>query len=99
MIADIGCPNSVISSKDVDTFVRNLSQFQQENLEMISADEKFKFGPSGPFGCSEKLRFPIEVDSKPFWIEVAIVKADIPSFPFLFITRQSTLRTITCVRF
>ena len=26
----------------------------------------------------KKLRFPIEVDSKPFWIEVAIVKADIP---------------------
>ena len=78
MIADIGCPNSVISSKDVDIFVRNLSQFQQDNLEMISADEKFKFGPSGPFGCSEKLRFPIKVDSKPFWIEIAIVKADIP---------------------
>ena len=78
MIADIGCPNSVISSKDVDIFVRNLSQFQQECLEVVSADEKFKFGPSGPFGCSEKLRFPIEVDEKPYWIEVAMVDADIP---------------------
>ena len=45
---------------------------------MIAADEKFKFGPSGPFGCSEKLRFPIEVHSKLFCVEVAIVDADIP---------------------
>ena len=40
---------------------------------MIAADEKFKFGPSGPFGCSAKLRFPIEVHSKLFWVEVVIV--------------------------
>ena len=59
MIADIGCPNSVISRRDVSTFVKSLSQFQQENLEMIAADEKFKFGPSGQFRCSEKLIFPI----------------------------------------
>ena len=78
MIADIGCPNSVISNRDVSNFVQNLSKFQQQNLEMVSADDKFKFGPSGPFECREKLRFPIEVDSKLFWVEVAVVDADIP---------------------
>ena len=78
MIADIGCPNSVISSKDVQSFVKNLSQFQQDNMEIIKADEKFKFGPSGPFECTEKLKFPIEVDSEMLWVEVAIVDADIP---------------------
>ena len=78
MIADIGCPNSVISRKDVSNFVKNLSKFQQKNLEMMPADDKFKFGPSGPFDCSEKLKFPIEVDSELFWVKVAVVDADIP---------------------
>ena len=78
MIVDIGCPNSVISSKDVSNFVKNLSIFQQKNIEMVPADDKFKFGPSGPFRCSEKLKFPIEVDSELFWVEVALVEANIP---------------------
>ena len=45
---------------------------------MVPADDKFKFGPSGPFRCSEKLKFPIEVDSELFWVEVALVEANIP---------------------
>ena len=29
MIVDLGCPNSVISEKDKDFFIQNLSKFQQ----------------------------------------------------------------------
>ena len=47
MIADIGCPNSVISEEDADTFIACLTKFQQNNLEYKDVDEKFKFGPSG----------------------------------------------------
>ena len=44
----------------------------------MQVDEKFKFGPSGPFNCSEKLRFPIKHRMNILWVEVAIVKAKIP---------------------
>ena len=59
MIVDLGCPNSVIGIKDVERFIKCLSQFQQESLEMVTVDENFKFGPSGPYKCSEKIRIPI----------------------------------------
>ena len=78
MIADIGCPTSVIGRKDKDHFIRNLSKYQQEKLELLDVDEKFKFGPSGPYNCFTKLRFPIETFSNPFIAEVAIAEADIP---------------------
>ena len=78
MITDIGCPNSVIGVADVDRFKRNLSKFQKENIEVRQVDENFMFGPSGPFNCSEKLRFPIKHRKKVLWVEVAIVKAKIP---------------------
>ena len=78
MIVDLGCPNTVIGAKDVDNFVRKLSKAQQENIEVIPADDKFKFGPSGPFSCSKKLRFPIRVNSDLKWVEVAMVEANIP---------------------
>ena len=48
MIVDLGCPNSVIGDGDVKKFIKSLSHYQQENLELIEADDKFKFGPSGP---------------------------------------------------
>ena len=78
MITDIGCPNSVIGVNDVKNFKRNLSNSQQRNLQSIKVDENFKFGPSGPYNCSEKLRFPIHLGSKVFWGEISIVKANIP---------------------
>ena len=78
MIADLGCPNSVIGMKDEDSFIRNLSEYQRKHLQIISVDENFKFGPSGPFECKEKIRFPINVDNKPKWVDVAIVGANIP---------------------
>ena len=78
MIADLGCPNTVIGNKDVENFVKKLSKAQQENIEVVPADDNFKFGPSGPFHCSKKLKFPITVNSELRWIEVAIVQANIP---------------------
>ena len=36
------------------------------------------FGPSGPYRCSRKLRFPMRTGSKTFTAEVAIVEVDIP---------------------
>ena len=78
MIAILGCPNSVIGMKDEDSFIRNLSEYQRKHLQIISVDENFKFGPSGPFECKEKIRFPINVDNKPKWVDVAIVGANIP---------------------
>ena len=78
MIADLGCPNSVIAMKDENNFVSNLSKYQRANLEVVQVDEKFKFGPSGPFQCKEKLRFPICVENRLKWVEVALVNADIP---------------------
>ena len=77
MIADIGCPHTVIGSKDEKNFIRNLSKFQQENLQMRNVDENFKFGPSGPYRCFKKLSFPIETSAKQIVAEVAIVE-DIP---------------------
>ena len=78
MIADIGCPNTVIGEADVKRFVQNLSQFQQDNLEVIDADEKFKFGPSGPYKSIEKLRIPIQTEKGSLWVTVSIVNANIP---------------------
>ena len=57
MIADLGCPNSVISEDDVKTFIGNLSKFQREQLTTKKVDEHFKFGPSGPYKCNEKTQF------------------------------------------
>ena len=51
---------------------------QQKNLQYIRVDEKFKFGPSGPYKCSYKIRFPIGDGSKVFWCDISIVDADIP---------------------
>ena len=53
MIVDLGCPNSVLGVSDVELFESSLSEFQQENLKLISTDDKFKFGPSGPYNCSK----------------------------------------------
>ena len=35
MIADVGCPNSVIGVKDVDTFIKSLTEYQQTKLEIV----------------------------------------------------------------
>ena len=78
MICDLGCPNTVIGIGDRGVFVSNLAEFQKERLETIQVDENFKFGPSGPFKCSEKLRFPIKNKTNALWVEVALVKAKIP---------------------
>jgi hypothetical protein len=78
MIADLGCPNSVIGRKDKENFMRHLSGQQRKNLHVVEVDENFKFGPSGPFRCKEKLRFQIDIDQQSKWVEVAIVDADIP---------------------
>ena len=74
MIADIGCPNTVISEEDTDNFLEHLNQFQQENLQYKEVDRKFKFGPSGPYDCNRKMTFPIQN----IWVEVSIVQAKIP---------------------
>ena len=78
MIADLGAPTSVIGRKDKENFIRNLSKSQRDNLHVISVDENFKFGPSGPFQCKEKLRFQMDVYKKTKWVDVAIVDAEIP---------------------
>ena len=78
MIVDLDCSNSVIGRKDEKNFYRNLSKYQRENLLVVSAEENFKFGPSGPFRCKEKLRFPIDIEEKRVFVEVAIVDAEIP---------------------
>ena len=78
MIVDLGCPNSVLGVADVDRFRKSLSHFQQENLEIVDVDENFKFGPSGPYRCSEKIKIPIGRKEKTRWVTVAIVDARIP---------------------
>ena len=78
MIADLGCPTSVISKMDMNRFIRNLSKYQEINLEIVPVDENFKFGPSGPYKCHQKLRFPIKNGSRNLMAEVAIVDAKIP---------------------
>ena len=78
MITDIGCPSSVIGEADVERFIENLSQFQQDNLERLDVDEKFKFGPSGPYPCAYKLKIPIKTEEGTLFVTVAIVKANIP---------------------
>ena len=78
MIADLGCPNSVISEDDVKTFIGNLSKFQREQLTTKKVDEHFKFGPSGPYKCKEKLNFPVKNGSDFLWVDVAVVKVKIP---------------------
>ena len=78
MIVDLGCPNSVLSSRDENIFIQNLSKVQQKNLQYRKVDEKFKFGPSGPYKCSRKMKFPIGNVSNIFWGEMSVVDADIP---------------------
>ena len=75
ILVDIGCPNSVISVHDFPNLKKNLSRFQRENLKMRDVEEKFKFGPSGPYKCSKRIRFPI---SKSLWAEILLVDAKIP---------------------
>ena len=78
MIADLGCPNTVLGRKDVKNFVDNLSEELRESVEVIKADENFRFGPSGPFKCTEKLRLKLDLDQETIFIDIAIVDADIP---------------------
>jgi hypothetical protein len=78
LIADLGCPNSVISEEDKDLFIQNLSEFQQQNLVIVETDEKFKFGPSGPYSFKQKVKFCIRDEISFLWVEVALVKARIP---------------------
>lgn len=78
MIVDLGCPTSVLGKEDLDIFIANLTEWQKNNLEMVEVDEKFRFGPSGPYGCSERIRFPIKIGSRNVYCEVAIVHASIP---------------------
>ena len=78
MIADLGCPNSVISEDDVKTFIGSLSKFQREQLTTKKVEEHFKFGPSGPYKCKEKLNFPVKNGSELLWVDVAVVNAKIP---------------------
>ena len=78
MIADLGCPNTVIGRKDVKNFIDNLSEELRDTIEVIKADENFKFGPSGPFKCTEKLRLKINLDEEILLIDVAIVDTNIP---------------------
>ena len=78
MIVDLGCPNSVLGTCDVETFINCLSHYQQKHLEMIDVDENYKFGPSGPYKCTRKMRFPIGSDEEVFWVTVAVVDAKIP---------------------
>ena len=78
MIVDLGCPTSVLGKQDLETFIANLTEWQRNNLETVEVDEKFKFGPSGPYGCSKRLRFPIKTGSRNVHCEIAIVDASIP---------------------
>ena len=78
MIADIGCPNTVIGNEDMKRFIENLSSYQQDNLEIHEVDENFKFGPSGPYRCFKRLKFPLSTSTKSIVAEVAIVEANIP---------------------
>ena len=78
MIADLGCPNTVIGKTDENKFIKSLSKYQQLHLKRVRSNEKFKFGPSGPYLCDEKLRFPVQNGPKLLWVEVALVQADIP---------------------
>ena len=48
------------------------------SCRFIKADENFRFGPSGPFKCTEKLRFKLDLDQETIFIDIAIVDADIP---------------------
>ena len=78
MIVDLGCPNSVIGVKDVDAFIKSLTEYQKTKLEIRQVEESFKFGPSGPYRCSEKLVFPIRNGSDVLGGEVSVVDANIP---------------------
>ena len=78
MIVDTGCPNSLLGIDDIEKFESSLSHVQQQNLEVIKVDQKFMFGPSGPYKCSEKLCFPIRNNEDILWVTVAVVDAKIP---------------------
>ena len=78
MVVDLGCPNSVLGKSDVQRFIKSLSHLQQENLQFVSAEDKFKFGPSGPYRCDRKMKIPIGWKGKTMWVTVAIVDARIP---------------------
>ena len=78
MIVDLGCPNTVIGKRDENKFIQSLSKYQQQNLKRVKTNEKFKFGPSGPYLCEHKLKFPVLNRSNLLWVEVALVQADIP---------------------
>ena len=55
-----------------------MSKYQQQHIEKVKAEEKFKFGPSWPYPCHAKLRFPVRNGSKFLWVEIALVQARIP---------------------
>ena len=51
---------------------------QQQQVQRVKSNDKFKFGSSGPYPCYAKLRFPVRNGSKFPWVEVALVRARIP---------------------
>ena len=40
IISKLGCPNIVLGSNAEENFIRSLSNFQHENLEIVKVDEK-----------------------------------------------------------
>ena len=73
MICDLGCPNSVIGAADVEIFRKSLLRYQQESIQLIEVDENFKFGPSGPYHCAQKIRIPIERNGKTLLINISML--------------------------
>ena len=89
IIVDTGSPKSIVGSKDFQTFRKSLSHFQQENLKILPVKQSFKFGPSGPYECREKVNVPIKNGSVMMWAEFAVVDANVPMLLGNLLVRKS----------
>ena len=57
MIADIGCPNTVISEEDETIFVQNLSKFQQQHLKRVRTEENLNLVQVGLINAMKSSDF------------------------------------------
>ena len=74
MIVDSGCPRSLMGDKEYEKL---RSKFKTESMK-LSANERFRFGPSKTYNADFKVKIPMRLGDLRLNADFFIVKGEIP---------------------
>ena len=81
MVVDCGAPKTLIGEKYLREYLRE-HNLENEDIEKIPCNQRFKFGPSQIYISTEKARIPIAMKSKDGYtrkfVEAFVIQADVP---------------------